>query len=128
MAFVKKSTKTILKLNEKKFFSFQNTYLRLEGIKNLTQPIIICNEDRFIVAEQMREINVTPKSIILEPVSRNTAPAIALAALKTKNIEIFDPVLLILSADHIIEDSNSLKDSIRVPMYMQKRTINYFWD
>lgn len=102
------------KLNEKNNFSLlQNTYLRLRGIINLTSPIIICNnEHRFIVAEQMREIGIKPKSIILEPVSRNTAPAIALAALKTQKLNTNDPLLLILSADHLIENTNSLKDSI----------------
>ena len=60
----------------------QNTQIRLEGIKGLIEPILICNNDhRFIVAEQMREINVTTKKILLEPFGRNTAPAITLAAL-----------------------------------------------
>ncbi len=106
--------KQFLKLNEKNNFSLlQNTYLRLKGIKRLTAPIIICNEEhRFIVAEQMREIKIKPKSIILEPVSRNTAPAIALAALKAQKDTSSDPILLILSADHIIDNSNNLKDTI----------------
>ena len=60
----------------------QNTQKRLVGIKDLIEPIVICNsEHRFIVAEQMREINTIPKSIILEPFGRNTAPAITLGAL-----------------------------------------------
>ncbi len=108
--------KQYLKLNEKNNFSLlQNTYLRLKGLKNLDQPIIICNEEhRFIVAEQMREIKIDPKSIILEPVSKNTAPAVALAALKSQKITSDDPILLILSADHIIEDSNNLKDAVSI--------------
>ena len=106
--------KQFQKLNQDNDFTLlQNTYLRLKGIKNLTEPIIICNNEyRFIVAEQMREIKVKPKSIILEPVSRNTAPAIALAALKSKKLNRKDSLLLILSADHIIDDSNSLKSAI----------------
>ena len=78
--------KQYLELDEKNNFSLlQNTYLRLNSIKNLEPPIIICNEDqRFLVAEQMLEINIKPKSIILEPEGKNTAPAIALAALLTK--------------------------------------------
>ena len=72
--------KQYLKLHENNNFSLlQNTYLRLKGLDNLREPIIISNnEQRFIVAEQMREINAQPNSIILEPVGRNTAPAIAL--------------------------------------------------
>ena len=61
----------------------QETQSRLKNIDNIENPIIICNEEhRFIVAEQMREINITPKSILLEPFGRNTAPAILTAAIK----------------------------------------------
>ena len=82
----------------------QKTHERLTGIKDLLQPILICNSaHRFIVAEQMREINVNPKSIILEPFGRNTAPAILLAALKSLESE-KDPHLLILSSDHQIKN------------------------
>ena len=105
--------KQYLNLDDNNNFSLlQNTYLRLNEINNLAAPIIICNEDqRFIVAEQMREINVRPNSIILEPVGRNTAPAIALAAIKSleKND---DPTLLILSSDHKIADEISFKNAI----------------
>ena len=82
----------------------QETQSRLKNLSNIESPIIICNEDhRFIVAEQMREINIKPKSILLEPFGRNTAPAIISAALKgSENGD--DPALLILSADHKIED------------------------
>ena len=66
---------------------------------------MICNEDhRFIVAEQFREINTDPQAIILEPVGRNTAPAIAVAALQAISLG-KDPLLLILAADHLIEDT-----------------------
>ena len=90
----------------------QNTYKRLIGIKNLENPIIICNEEqRFIVAEQMRSIKANTKDIILEPIGRNTAPAIALAALHaTKNNN--DPNLLVLSADHIIKKANLFRETI----------------
>ena len=108
--------KQFQKLDEGKDFSlFQNTYLRLQGIKNLDRPIILCNEEhRFIVAEQMREIDIKPKSIILEPVSRNTAPAIALAALKVLKDGNPNSILLILSADHIIDNAYSFKESIEI--------------
>ena len=66
----------------------QKTYLRLQGIPKLSNPIIICNEEhRFIVAEQMREKNIEPLSIFLEPFGRNTAPAITTAALKSLEID-----------------------------------------
>ena len=106
--------KQYLKLNEKNKFSLlQNTYLRLIGLDNLKGPIIISNqEQRFIVAEQMREINVKPNNIILEPIGKNTAPAITLAALKS--LEIYDdPTLLILSSDHKIEDDESFREIIK---------------
>ena len=64
----------------------QKTHQRLLGLEGLDDPIIICNQDhRFIVAEQMREIGVKPKAIILENEGRNTAPAIALEQSKLKN-------------------------------------------
>ena len=87
----------------------QNTYKRIEKIKNIKNPILICNEEhRFIVAEQMRGIGVKPNSIILEPFGRNTAPAIAIAALKSmENGD--DPNLLILSSDHAIENEEEFR-------------------
>ena len=82
----------------------QKTQLRLNGLKNLEDPFIICNEEhRFIAAEQMREINIKPKKILLEPFGRNTAPAVTLAALLALE-EYSNPNLLILSADHEIKN------------------------
>ena len=82
----------------------QKTQERISSLKGLSDPIIICNDEhRFLVAEQMREIGVCPKSIILEPEGKNTGPAIALGALKAYE-EDENSVLLILSADHIIKD------------------------
>ena len=91
-------------IGENNYSLLQQTQLRLENIKNLQGPIFICNEEhRFIVAEQMRQIKVKPNSIILEPFVRNTAPPIALAALKAiKDGE--DPLLLVLAADHEIQE------------------------
>ena len=88
----------------------QNTQERIKKLKNIQPPIIICNEEhRFIVGEQMRDININPSSIILEPFGKNTAPAITIAALKA--LEIYqDPTLLILSSDHEIQNlDNFLK-------------------
>ncbi|WP_245210907.1 mannose-1-phosphate guanylyltransferase/mannose-6-phosphate isomerase [Prochlorococcus marinus] len=97
--------KQYLKMNPKSKYSLlQNTYLRLKDIKNLESPIIVCNEEqRFIVAEQMRVLNIDPQSIILEPFGKNTAPAIAIAALKILK-EKKDRILLILPADHEIKN------------------------
>ena len=83
---------------------FQSTLTRLNGLESLEAPLIVCNnEHRFMVAEQLQEIGLEANGIILEPCARNTAPAIALAALKAmENGE--DPLLLILAADHLISD------------------------
>ncbi len=106
--------KQYLKFDEKNNFSLlQNTYLRLKGLNNLKSPIIISNqEQRFIVAEQMREININPNSIILEPIGKNTAPAIAIAALQALK-EGKDTTLLVLSSDHKIENEENFKQSIK---------------
>lgn len=91
---------------------FQDTILRLEI--EASSPLIICNEvHRFIVAEQLREINSKNHGIILEPVGKNTAPAIAIAALKTL-ADGKDPILLVLSADHLIENNKEFIKSIRL--------------
>jgi mannose-1-phosphate guanylyltransferase/mannose-6-phosphate isomerase len=80
----------------------QETMRRLNGVSRLDPPIAVCNEDhRFMVAEQLREIGVKPAAIILEPVGKNTAPAVAMAALSSKSA---DDVLLVLPADHVIAD------------------------
>jgi mannose-1-phosphate guanylyltransferase/mannose-6-phosphate isomerase len=89
---------------------FQEAVLRLP--ESIESPLIICNEEhRFLAAEQLREINKEPKNIILEPVGRNTAPAIALAALKSIK-ESEDAILLVLSADHLIQDMDKFHQAI----------------
>ena len=86
----------------------QQTAERLSGLPTF-ESITICNEEhRFFVAEQLREIDALGK-IILEPVGRNTAPAIALAALTSKNV---DPLLLVLSADHVIADKEAFTETV----------------
>ena len=97
------------KLYPKQFLSlindtslFQDTITRLP--EHLSSPLIICNEEhRFIVAEQLRQIKSKSKGIILEPIGKNTAPAIAIAAMSLLN-KSDDPTLLVLSADHLIKD------------------------
>jgi len=88
----------------------QETWLRLEGVPALSPPIAVCNEShRFMVAEQLREIDVKPNAIILEPVGRNTAPAIALAALSAHP----DQVLLVLPSDHVILQTSVFQDAVK---------------
>jgi len=89
----------------------QDTITRLKGTP-AQSPIFICNDDhRFLVAEQLRQKDIQHGGILLEPVGRNTAPAIALAALHaTINGE--DPVLLVLAADHLIKDNKAFHNAI----------------
>ncbi len=95
--------KQFLSLNsESKYSLLQQTQIRIKNFNNFSNTIFICNEEhRFLIAEQIREINVTPNSIIIEPVGRNTAPSIVLAALQALQSN-EDPILLILSADHLM--------------------------
>ena len=90
----------------------QQTQQRLQGLEALAAPLLICNDDhRFIVAEQMRQIEVEPGAIMLEPMGRNTAPAVAVAALQaTARGE--DPLLLVLAADHVIRDGEHFRAAI----------------
>lgn len=93
----------------------QQTVSRLEGL-NTTDPIIITNENhRFLVAEQLRQMGQSA-SILLEPVGRNTAPAIALAAFQAlgdnKNDPSVAPILLILAADHVIKDTAAFQAAV----------------
>ncbi|MDC0589898.1 mannose-1-phosphate guanylyltransferase/mannose-6-phosphate isomerase [Porticoccaceae bacterium] len=98
--------KQFLTLNGKDTM-LQATVRRLEEL-NVESSVVICNEEhRFFVAEQLREINLLDE-IILEPVGRNTAPTIALAALCCDD----DPLLLVLAADHVIEDVIAFKKTV----------------
>lgn len=90
----------------------QNTVNRLSGVENMGEPIVICNEQhRFLVAEQLRAIGVKPSAIILEPIGRNTAPAVATAALSALEIHP-DAVLLVLPADHHMEDVGAFHNAV----------------
>jgi len=92
----------------------QETILRLSGLDNLADPIIICNADhRFLVAEQCQQINIKNPITLLEPVGRNTAPAIAAAALQSLK-QTDDAVLLVLSADHVIQDVEAFHQAINI--------------
>ena len=80
-----------------------DTLSRIEGLSSAA-PIIICNDDhRFIVAEQLRELGIRDGEILLEPVGRNTAPAVAVAALRALKSDA-DAMLLVLPADHLVQN------------------------
>jgi mannose-1-phosphate guanylyltransferase/mannose-6-phosphate isomerase len=89
----------------------QSTLLRLSSLEGIGPPIILCNEEhRFIVAEQLREIEITPQAIVLEPVGRNTAPALAVAALMAQAKD-ENAILLALPSDHHIQNIQSFIDT-----------------
>jgi len=90
----------------------QNTLLRVQNIAAVEAPLVICNEEhRFMVAEQLRTLGIAPMATILEPSGRNTAPAVAVAALQAM-AEGADPVLLVLPADHLIADAERFQHTV----------------
>ena len=95
---------------------FQQTMLRLKGVDDLTDPVIVCNENhRFIVAEQLNQIGIKNAAIILEPIGRNTAPAIAAAAMQiSSDIDKKNSIMLVLSADHQINDTDEFLKTINI--------------
>ncbi len=102
--------KQFLSLNGKRSM-LQETFARLNDIDHLAATII-CNEaHRFIVAEQLRTEDITDCSIVLEPVGRNTAPAIALAAFQSMKTN-QDHLLLVLAADHVIRDELAFRNAV----------------
>lgn len=105
----------------------QATVNRLKNLEEMGPPVTICNEEhRFIVAEQLRNIG-QKGSIILEPEGRNTAPAIALAAnILQKNIT-EDPILLILAADHVIQDESAFIAAVEeaIPLAQQGKLVTF---
>jgi mannose-1-phosphate guanylyltransferase/mannose-6-phosphate isomerase len=97
----------------------QETLARVAGVADVSAPIVVCNEShRFLVAEQLLEAGIRPQAILLEPVGRNTAPAIAVAAMAAvadlSPGKGNDPVLLILPADHVIQDVAAFQAAIAV--------------
>lgn len=93
---------------------FQNTLQRLQGDSELEPALIVCNEEhRFMVAEQLRSLHLQHQGILLEPVGRNTAPAIALAALYLAQQGKTDALLLVLPADHVIQDQTAFHQAIQ---------------
>ena len=94
----------------------QATAKRLAALDDTRAPIVVCNDEhRFMVAEQLGAIDVAPSAILLEPVARNTAPAIAAAALEAlaQSNEDEEPMLLVLPADHVIRDDTQFAGAVR---------------
>lgn len=80
--------------------------------KNFWNPLLVCNEEhRFILAEQLRQVDIEPDGIILEPVARNTAPAVAAAALKLSEKQA-DALMLVMPSDHVILDEASFHKAV----------------
>ncbi|MDJ1652718.1 mannose-1-phosphate guanylyltransferase/mannose-6-phosphate isomerase [Raoultella sp. Ech2A] len=104
----------------------QDTVSRLDGL-NVSAPMLICNEQhRFLAAEQLRQIDRLSNNIILEPVGRNTAPAIALAALSIiANGQ--NPLMLVLAADHVIENTQAFHQAIHAasPLAEQGKLVTF---
>jgi len=91
---------------------FQQTVERTRTLTDVGAPIVVCSEDhRFLVAEQLRALGIDGASILLEPVPRNTAPAIAMAAWQAQASNA-DAILLVLPADHLIGDTSSFAEAV----------------
>ena len=106
--------KQFLRLTSDDRSMLQETVARLDGLDGVEAPIVICNEEhRFLVAEQLRDLGVKPRLLLLEPVGRNTAPAVAAAALALAKDDP-DALLLVLSSDHAIRDIASFHRAIRL--------------
>lgn len=105
----------------------QTTLTRLRGLDGLQAPILVCNEQhRFLAAEQLRRLEVIPSAIMLEPIGRNTAPAVAVAALQALSGGL-DPFMLVLPADHVIVDDAALRTAIEeaLPFAAQGQLVTF---
>src|SRR5690606_13533142 len=91
----------------------QDTWQRVAELADGAKPIVVANEEhRFLAAEQLRQVGVEHAAILLEPVGRNTAPAIAAAALQA-SAQGGDPLLLVLPSDHVLRDAVAFRDAVR---------------
>jgi mannose-1-phosphate guanylyltransferase / mannose-6-phosphate isomerase len=106
----------------------QQTALRLSGLA-AASPVVVCNDaHRFLVAEQLRQLKMDTRAVVLEPFGRNTAPAIALAALAGLKIAAGDdPELLVLPADHVIRDVSAFQKAVRtaLPAVQQGKLVTF---
>ncbi|WP_417529242.1 mannose-1-phosphate guanylyltransferase/mannose-6-phosphate isomerase [Marinomonas shanghaiensis] len=105
--------KQCLPLTDTEFSLLQKTVQRTNAL-DVGAPIVVCNEDhRFLIAQQLQMLGVAKSSIVLEPLGRNTAPAIALAALEAQYKQLDDALLLVLPADHVIRDDKAFETAIK---------------
>ena len=108
---------------------FQTTVKRIRQIERIADPLIVCNEEhRFMVAEQLQELDSAQNAIILEPVGRNTAPAIAAAAYKLSLIDGLDNAcMLVLPADHIVDDTDQFAKAVSaaLPSAMNNNLVTF---
>lgn len=100
---------------------FQNTLRRVEGIEDISEPLVVCNADhRFLVTEQLRELGRSDGSILLEPIGRDTAPAVAMAAFlalqKSK-----EAILLVLPSDHLIKNNENFHAAVNEAVKLARR-------
>jgi mannose-1-phosphate guanylyltransferase/mannose-6-phosphate isomerase len=105
----------------------QETAARLEGLENVADPLIVCNEEhRFLVADQIRRIGKKPMCIILEPSGRNTAPALTLAALALKDQD-SNALLLVMPSDHHIRDKDAFQAAVEraAPLALGGRLVTF---
>jgi mannose-1-phosphate guanylyltransferase/mannose-6-phosphate isomerase-like protein (cupin superfamily) len=96
----------------------QETVSRLDGLHDVAPPIFVCNEEhRFLAAHQIKQLGKTPAAIILEPVGRNTAPALTLAALMLTDISgeshSDDPIMVVMPSDHVIRDVGAFQSVVQ---------------
>ncbi|MGB2149530.1 MAG: mannose-1-phosphate guanylyltransferase/mannose-6-phosphate isomerase [Cobetia amphilecti] len=104
--------KQFLKLNSEDSSLLQEAILRVRDLSDSLPPMLVCNEQhRFLVAEQLVEMGVKPANILLEPVGRNTAPALALAAMAALELD-ENPTLLVMPADHVIEEEREFQKAV----------------
>ena len=107
------------KLTGTEYTLIQETALR---VQTLAPPIVVCNEDhRFMLAEQLHSIGIKPAAILLEPEAKNTAPAIALAALKAIDIDP-DAVIAVFPADHVIRDQAAFEKTLTLAIEAASKT------
>ncbi len=100
----------------------QQTVARLDGMEHVADPLLVCNEEhRFLIAEQLRQLGKKPADIVLEPVGRNTAPALTLAALTLMKTAPDDALMLVMPADHVIQDVKEFHSAVKVGAVLAER-------
>lgn len=105
----------------------QEAVTRLDSVANVSGPLLVCNEEhRFLIADQVQQVGKTPLSIILEPIGRNTAPALTLAALAVRN-ENEDAVLFVMPSDHDVRDATAFGRSAAqaIPLAKEGRLVTF---